>query len=403
MSEQEFPRNEEDKQPPPDENQWIEENRRIEESFQDEHEPPPPLEQPREPRLPAERPRPHRSFIFPLFLIALGVLFLLRNVGAITGDMWDLVVRLWPVLLIGIGLDSLFKREGLAGSVFWLALGGVLLLANLGVLAFSVWSVLINLWPLLLIAIGLDLVLGRRSLAGAITASLLMVILVAGSLYFLAFGQEGGAYQDINYPLESANQAQVVLNPSIGSLRLGALNHDGYILQGLVYHTSGETVEPSYSLDGSTAHLSLVSQGVAVFAPSGRQARWNWDLSLNPTLPIDLDVDMGLGEALLDLRNLNIQNVDLNLGLGSTKVWLRGQGGMNLRIQGGIGETIVYVPAGAAVRLRTDTGIATTSVPDSYQQRDDTYTSPSYQQVQAGEAIEIFVNQGIGRFVLIEE
>jgi hypothetical protein len=403
MNDQDFIENGEEKGSLPGENQQREENQPVAVYRQPENEARPAAEEPREIRTREHRHHHQRSFIFPLILIALGILFLMRNVGAITGEVWDLLIQMWPVLLIAIGVDSLIKREGLAGSVFWLALGGVLLLANLGVLAFSVWSVLINLWPLLLIAIGLDLVLGRRSLAGAVIASVLMVVLVGGSLYFLAFGESEGAYQDISYLTDGASQAQVVLNPAIGSLRVGALSQDAHVIQGLVYQTSGETVSPSYAVDGDIVRFSLVSEGMAVFAPSGRQARWNWDLNLNPVIPLDLDVDMGLGEAWLDLRELNARNVKLNLGLGSTRVWVPGEGGMNIRIQGGIGETIVIVPFGAAVRLRTDTGLATASVPESYQQRDEIYTSVNYAQAQAGEAIEIFVNQGIGRFVLQEQ
>lgn len=386
---------------PREEEQWREENQRLEEKWRQENIPPAP---PPDPVTVFEvSERPHRSFIFPILLIALGVLFLLRNTGAITGDVWDLLVRLWPLLLVAIGLDSLLKREGLAGSVFWLGLGGVLLLANLGVLAFSVWSVLINLWPLLLIAIGLDLVLGRRSLAGGVIASVIMLVLVGGSLWFLAFGQGAGSYQDINYPVEGASQGKITLNPAIGSLRLGALDQNGYIIQGLVYQASGEQVTPAYRMDGNTAQVSMTSEGFAMFAPSGRQARWNWDLNLNPNLPLDLDIDMGLGEVYLDLRELQAERVDLNMGLGSARVWLPAQGGMNVRVEGGIGETVVIVPAGAAVRLRSDMGLAAASVPESYTQRDDVYTSPGYDQVQTSETIEIFVNQGIGRFVLREE
>src|SRR5689334_1360425 len=67
-------------------------------------------------------------------------------------------------------------RTPVLGPTLLIGAGLVFLLINLGVLDESVWSQLLQLWPLLLIAIGLDLLLGRRNPA----LSLLIVLLVLG-------------------------------------------------------------------------------------------------------------------------------------------------------------------------------------------------------------------------------
>jgi hypothetical protein len=43
-----------------------------------------------------------------VFLLALGVLFLLRNGGVIHGDAWDLI---WPLLIVAFGVSILFKKR----------------------------------------------------------------------------------------------------------------------------------------------------------------------------------------------------------------------------------------------------------------------------------------------------
>lgn len=42
------------------------------------------------------------------FILALGLIFLLRNLGWIHGFDWDLV---WPILIIAFGLSMIFKRR----------------------------------------------------------------------------------------------------------------------------------------------------------------------------------------------------------------------------------------------------------------------------------------------------
>jgi hypothetical protein len=42
------------------------------------------------------------------FVLALGILFLLKNIGVIYGDMWDIV---WPLIIIAFGVSLLFKHR----------------------------------------------------------------------------------------------------------------------------------------------------------------------------------------------------------------------------------------------------------------------------------------------------
>jgi hypothetical protein len=92
-------------------------------------------------------------------LIAIGVLFLLGNMGIF--HFW--VDRLWPLILIAIGgwllasrwdeiaSGSLQGRRKLMPPAVLLALGGMFLIDSLGRLPFD------RTWPLLLIVIGLVL------------------------------------------------------------------------------------------------------------------------------------------------------------------------------------------------------------------------------------------------------
>ncbi|MFQ5867567.1 MAG: LiaI-LiaF-like domain-containing protein [bacterium] len=44
-----------------------------------------------------------------LFLIILGVLLLLRNLGVITANFWAM---LWPLVIVFFGISMLFTRKG---------------------------------------------------------------------------------------------------------------------------------------------------------------------------------------------------------------------------------------------------------------------------------------------------
>ncbi|MBU0706787.1 hypothetical protein KKG41_00235 [Patescibacteria group bacterium] len=43
-----------------------------------------------------------------LFLVAIGVIYLLKNTGIITGGVWDIV---WPSIIIIFGISIVFKQK----------------------------------------------------------------------------------------------------------------------------------------------------------------------------------------------------------------------------------------------------------------------------------------------------
>jgi len=89
--------------------------------------------------------------IVALFVIALGILFLLKNLGApITFNLWEF----WPVVLILVGLSHISRSRDTGQSLGgWIILGiGVLfLLSNLDIIPFGFFE----FWPVVLILLGI--------------------------------------------------------------------------------------------------------------------------------------------------------------------------------------------------------------------------------------------------------
>lgn len=99
---------------------------------------------------------PRRRFGFGLFVILIGVLALLNNLGVFSALG---VVQFWPVFFILLGGMLCIRHGGIsrliAGGSF-IALGGLLILKQAGYLVFNPY----DLWPLALIAAG-GMVLAR--------------------------------------------------------------------------------------------------------------------------------------------------------------------------------------------------------------------------------------------------
>ena len=68
------------------------------------------------------------------------------------------------------------RRGGLAGPILLIGFGLLLLLSNLGYISGSIWNILLRMWPVILIVAGIDLLIGRRSVWGSV---LLIAIILA--------------------------------------------------------------------------------------------------------------------------------------------------------------------------------------------------------------------------------
>ena len=62
------------------------------------------------------------SLVFPIILITLGVLFVLDNLNITPGIDWASLWKLWPIIIIAFGLEVLLGRRVSFGSVFLVVL-----------------------------------------------------------------------------------------------------------------------------------------------------------------------------------------------------------------------------------------------------------------------------------------
>lgn len=340
------------------------------------------------------QPRRRGSLFGPLLLIALGLVFLLRNLGYLQNDIWSSLWQLWPIVLIVIGLDNIYKREGLAGAAFLIGLGVVFLLANFGYLALDVWRVVINLWPVLIIAVGFDLIVGRKSLWASIAGLVVVLAILAGALWLYGFRQERGQVfsgQDVQQALGGAGRGQVELSMGAGELKVHSNPQADMLISGKVSTGRSNRLVQDSSMEGNVAIYRLRDNGVTMMFPG---SDYVWDLGLSGAIPLDLKVNFGAGGADLNLENLQLEALEASMGVGTTMVILPGEGTFRGEISGAIGTVEILVPDGMEVRIIRDTALASLNVPNDYLEQNDIYLSPGYEGAQ--NRIDLQVSMAIG-------
>lgn len=344
-------------------------------------------------------PKKNRPGLFgPLFLILLGLAFLLSNLGMLSGSTWDLIIQFWPVLLILMSLDGIYRGEGLVGAAFMMGLGVVFLLANLGYLAVDVWGVVLRLWPVLLIAIGFDVMVGRKSRLGSLLGIVVVLAVLVGALWWMGFTPIQGqavSGEAIHQNLDGAQQARVILDPAAGSLRVTAMDSQTELVSGQISEAMRGLVRTSFSqTDGKATYSLRRAGGGGIVRINNLNADWSWDMKLTSAIPLELHTSLGAGESLLDLTALQVTDLEASLGVGQITVNLPAEGRLEGQVSAAIGQIVIIVPEGVGLRIETGTALVSVEMPDGYSKDGSRYTSPDYAGAET--QVDLDVSLAIG-------
>jgi hypothetical protein len=257
------------------------------------------------------------------------------------------------------------KRRGGYRSLFWplvlIGIGVIALLGNMGVLTRANIVVLFRLWPLLLILVGLDIIFGRRSPAISALIGSGSVALIIG---LMLVGPSLGLGDDIDVkterfvePIGEATSARLSLDLSTGPTDIAALSDS----DDLIYAELNYTGKIKFEVRGEREKSISLSESDTDFFWfdwfGGDDDELRWDIGLSPRVPLDLEVDASSGHLVLDLRELQLTRLNLDVGSGAVNGSLPAtEGRYDARVDGGSGSCSLETSDGADAGLEIDAG-----------------------------------------------
>lgn len=329
-----------------------------------------------------------RSFFGPILLIVIGLLFLAKNLDFIPGGGWSTIWRLWPVLLIVAGADDLIRREGVAWPILMIGAGVFLLLNYFGPRVWISWTHVAQLWPVILIAIGIDLVFKRESGWMAMIGILLTIALVGGAVWVAFQGYQVAAdYSAVRESYEAgAAYLDMDLSLRMGELILGSETDTGVLVQG--------NITPDEFQDHLEQTGKLVSYKLENNNPSFYPHTARWELDLTDMLGVNLMVDNGVGEVFLDLTGAELISLTVNQGVGRLVIYIPEVSSDEILIKQAVGTIQVQIPDNTRVAVDAQNGLSKVDFPSDFELEDGYYVSPGANQKNA--ELLIAVEQAIG-------
>lgn len=198
------------------------------------------------------------------------------------------------------------------------------------------------------------------------------------------------------------DSARVNIEMGVGELDING-SADGLLDATFIYNVAKWQPEIDYTVSGSEGRLTVKqpdSDSGSVGIPKSDNIKYEWDLKLNNDIPMDLDINLGVGQSNLELSGLTLNSLDIQTGVGETTIDLTGDwsNSFDVDIEGGVSQTTVRLPDGVGVRVETQTGIGTIDVRGLIA-NGDTYTNAAYDSADV--ILDIKVQGGVGAIDLI--
>lgn len=324
-----------------------------------------------------------RSLFGPIFLIGLGLYFLLRNLDIVPALNWGVALQLWPLLLIFVGVNIIVRqvRRPL----------GTLLSGLVGLTAVTIFG------AVLLFGAELPLV-SRFNLASSVEYRLESV----------AVSKAGVETADVSLEVGSLG-ANVSGSDSSQNLLEGELSVAGDVILQEQIQGSQATV----SLDEDSSNFWFGGWVSGFDQPP-------WEIRLSRTAPMALNIDAGSGSSNLELGSLLLTDLFVDVGSGAVNLQMPGgeyavqidagsgklvatlppNGRQEINLNGGSGPVDLFLPPNMTARVEVDSGSGRVSLDDRFERvegddEDGVWETPGY-RTNAENSILIFIDGGSG-------
>ncbi|MBI5353731.1 MAG: hypothetical protein HZB50_13900 [Chloroflexi bacterium] len=243
------------------------------------------------------------------------------------------------------------KRNQLVWGFILLLVGLLMLAGEMGVRLPNGTTPMDLFWPLLLLLAGVWVLVG-------------------------VFARSKIETENASIDLQGATAVDLRINHGAGELKI----HSGANANELAHGSFMGGLDHKANRSGDRLEVKMrPAKDVMDFPFFGPRSSLDWNVSLNPNIPIALDLNLGANKSDIDLRDMNISSLDLDTGASETKLTLPSSGRFTADLDLGAASLEVIIPEGLAARIRASIGAADLKVDQSrFPHNGGYYQSPDF-------------------------
>jgi hypothetical protein len=294
--------------------------------------------------------------LWGLIVIFIGVIFLLINFGYLNSSVWANVWQLWPLILVVIGLSILGRSMSEAGKM------------------------IMNVLAILILLVGFILVVSPNNRLSSRVVNKNRETTVIDTIDESLTGSN----KPLNVEIKTG-ASKLNINGSTDKFATGTLESDFTQLE---INRSTSTKEDKLEI------LTNVRRKIIGFGKN------DLTLALNGELPLSLELDTGALDGKLDLSELNLKTIDIKSGASSYDITFGSKADLTQAdFNIGASSISLHIPKELGIKINSKSGLSSNNFSsqdiikrDVISSSETIYTTDNYDQ--AAKKIELTFKAG---------
>lgn len=289
------------------------------------------------------------------------------------------------------------KNKRVIFGFLLIILGGIWILGNLDIIDLNIGYIisgLMDLWPLILVVIGINIIVKNKGVKLAVWILFIVIIIV----YSFFIGD--------NYNNSTVNEAYSIKMED--NIEKGELDIDVGATRFEVKSGSDDftTISSNYRLDhetkteGSTQYIDISNDNTSYFFNFFEKNEGSFvELDINESIPWEVEVDCGAVDGELNLEEIDIERLDLDVGAGNIEVTLGEKSDFtNINIDSGVSKIVLNIPKESGIRVKLYGGLNSTNLKELelIEEKEDFLVSKNFDD--ASTKYDINIDMGLGDF-----
>lgn len=291
------------------------------------------------------------------------------------------------------------SRSGIGFGIFILTIGILWILANTGVITWSIVNALFVLWPLILVLIGVNIIFRRNEIIKALVWIAFLAILVSYSYFFDGRGisdknMAGGRVTAVDMQPETQKGE---LKLAFGGIKINLDSSTSNISKLLEPDLQDPNIKQSVDNRDNNRTVSIVFEKSKYwFTNFNFGNSYNSRFHLNNAVVWDLDIDTGALDGTFDMSGLKVEKFSLDMGAANLKL-IMGSYNTSMKINAGVSKMDIEIPQDTGMKVKIDGGLNNTNLNEKgWEKRGDGYYySPDFDQKSKAYHIVADVSMGV--------
>ena len=308
------------------------------------------------------------------------------------------------------------KSDKIFWGIFLVFIGGIFLLENFDIIDFS-WRYVWRFWPVILILIGVNILFKNSKSQTGIIVTAVITIITLGLLTYKGLEKhqdnEGKWNWYNSHENNNTDSSDVITDATYSEefdekYQLATLNIKGGASKFVIESASDKLFEANLNQSKSRYYLKKTEVDSAVtlnFNSKGNRSKYSLNgddfneikMMLNAQPVWNINLTMGAGEIDFDLVDYKTKIIFLKGGAAAFKVKVGNlYNDINVNAETGLAEIVIEVPETSGCRIKASTGLSSKDFKGFKKMKDDSYETSNYNE--APNKINISLKGGLSDF-----